>query len=113
MTHRQAVVGMLLVTFLWSIAGVVTRHLEAARSFEVTFWRSAANALVRLGFIGSQAQHVAQHSDAEAARIEMLECLQRVQRCLDSGWRRVVRVIQQQAALDPAEQARSARKRHK
>ena len=32
---------MLLVTLLWSTAGVVTRHLEAARSFEVTFWRSA------------------------------------------------------------------------
>lgn len=31
---------MVLVTLMWSIAGVVTRHLEAARSFEVTFWRS-------------------------------------------------------------------------
>ena len=30
---------------MWSIAGVVTRHLEAARGFEVTFWRSAFNAL--------------------------------------------------------------------
>lgn len=36
---------MVLVTLLWSIAGVVTRHLEAARSFEVTFWRSFFNAL--------------------------------------------------------------------
>jgi drug/metabolite transporter (DMT)-like permease len=25
---------------MWSIAGVVTRHLDFARSFEVTFWRS-------------------------------------------------------------------------
>lgn len=31
---------MVLVTLMWSIAGVVTRHLESARSFEVTFWRS-------------------------------------------------------------------------
>ena len=31
---------MLAVTLMWSIAGVVTRHLEHARSFEVTFWRS-------------------------------------------------------------------------
>ena len=31
---------MVLVTLMWSIAGVVTRHLEGARSFEVTFWRS-------------------------------------------------------------------------
>ncbi len=30
---------MVLVTAMWSTAGVVTRHLEAARSFEVTFWR--------------------------------------------------------------------------
>ena len=40
MTHRQAVGLMVLVTLLWSIAGVVTRHLDSARSFEVTFWRS-------------------------------------------------------------------------
>lgn len=45
MTHRRAVALMVLVTLLWSIAGVVTRHLDAARSFEVTFWRSGFNAL--------------------------------------------------------------------
>ena len=44
MTHRRAVALMVLVTLLWSIAGVVTRQLESARSFEVTFWRSAFNA---------------------------------------------------------------------
>jgi drug/metabolite transporter (DMT)-like permease len=31
---------MVAVTLMWSIAGVVTRQLEQARSFEVTFWRS-------------------------------------------------------------------------
>jgi drug/metabolite transporter (DMT)-like permease len=45
MTHRRAVALMILVTLMWSIAGVVTRQLESARSFEVTFWRSAFNAL--------------------------------------------------------------------
>lgn len=45
MTHRRAVLLMLLATLLWSTAGVVSRHLESARSFEVTFWRSAFNAL--------------------------------------------------------------------
>jgi drug/metabolite transporter (DMT)-like permease len=40
LTHTQAVFGMIAVTLLWSIAGVITRHLEQARSFEVTFWRS-------------------------------------------------------------------------
>jgi drug/metabolite transporter (DMT)-like permease len=39
---------MVLVTLMWSIAGVVTRHLDAARSFEVTFWRSLFNALALL-----------------------------------------------------------------
>jgi drug/metabolite transporter (DMT)-like permease len=38
--HGQAVVLMVAVTLMWSIAGVITRHLEHARSFEVTFWRS-------------------------------------------------------------------------
>jgi drug/metabolite transporter (DMT)-like permease len=45
MTHRRAVALMILATLLWSIAGVVTRHLDAARSFEVTFWRSLFVAL--------------------------------------------------------------------
>ena len=40
LTHGRAVLLMLLVTFMWSIAGVVTRQLEQAKSFEVTFWRS-------------------------------------------------------------------------
>lgn len=40
LTHSRAVAVMVAVTLMWSIAGVVTRHLEAARSFEVTFWRS-------------------------------------------------------------------------
>jgi drug/metabolite transporter (DMT)-like permease len=40
LTHTQAVFGMVAVTAMWSIAGVITRHLEHARSFEVTFWRS-------------------------------------------------------------------------
>ncbi|MDP1536009.1 MAG: DMT family transporter [Burkholderiales bacterium] len=44
MTHRRAVALMVLCTLLWSIAGVVTRQLDAARSFEVTFWRSFFNA---------------------------------------------------------------------
>ena len=45
MTHGRAVATMVAVTLLWSIAGVVTRWLDSAASFEVTFWRSAFNAL--------------------------------------------------------------------
>ena len=40
LTHSRAVLLMVAVTMMWSIAGVVTRHLEHAASFEVTFWRS-------------------------------------------------------------------------
>lgn len=31
---------MLVATFLWSLAGVFTRHLERAQGWEVSFWRS-------------------------------------------------------------------------
>ena len=40
LTHNRAVLLMVMVALMWSTAGVVTRHLESARSFEVTFWRS-------------------------------------------------------------------------
>ena len=36
---------MVIAAFLWSIAGVFTRHLDSAKSFEVTFWRSLFCAL--------------------------------------------------------------------
>jgi drug/metabolite transporter (DMT)-like permease len=45
LTHTQAVFVMVVVALMWSIAGVVTRQLEHARSFEVTFWRSLFTAL--------------------------------------------------------------------
>ena len=40
LTHRRAVLLMVFCALLWSTAGVVTRQLESALSFEVTFWRS-------------------------------------------------------------------------
>ena len=52
MTHRQAVWVMVAVTLMWSIAGVVSRWLESARGFEVTFWRSAFNALTLVLLLG-------------------------------------------------------------
>jgi drug/metabolite transporter (DMT)-like permease len=45
MSHSRAVSLMVFVTLLWSMAGVVTRHLDSAPSFEVTFWRSGFTAL--------------------------------------------------------------------
>lgn len=40
LSRRAAVFVMICTASLWSIAGVLTRQLEAARGFEVTFWRS-------------------------------------------------------------------------
>ncbi|HTT13458.1 MAG TPA: DMT family transporter [Burkholderiaceae bacterium] len=44
LTHRRAVGLMVCATLLWSIAGVVTRHLspelQRVGRFEITFWRS-------------------------------------------------------------------------
>jgi drug/metabolite transporter (DMT)-like permease len=40
LSHTKAVLLMIVVTLMWSIAGVVSRQLESARSFEMTFWRS-------------------------------------------------------------------------
>jgi drug/metabolite transporter (DMT)-like permease len=48
MGHARAALGMVFVTLLWSTAGVVSRSLQTAESFEVTFFRSVFN-LVGLG----------------------------------------------------------------
>jgi drug/metabolite transporter (DMT)-like permease len=41
---------MLVVTLMWSIAGIVTRQLDSAQSFEVTFWRSSFTAVALAGY---------------------------------------------------------------
>ena len=51
LTHRRAVLLMVFAAFLWSTAGVVTRQLESARSFEVTFWRSFFTVLSLLAML--------------------------------------------------------------
>ncbi len=38
--HARAIALMVVAATLWSIAGVVTRHLDFAGRWEVTFWRS-------------------------------------------------------------------------
>ncbi|MFV0678739.1 DMT family transporter [Ottowia sp.] len=47
-SHARAAWVMVLATLLWSIVGVVTRQLQAAQGFEITFWRSFFNALALL-----------------------------------------------------------------
>ena len=48
LTHGRAVLLIVVVTLMWATAGVVTRHLEQAASFEVTFWRSLFTVLALL-----------------------------------------------------------------
>ena len=59
MSHRRALLLMVCVTLMWSIAGIVTRHLDSARGFELTFWRSLFNAMalsVLLGWLQGPAR---------------------------------------------------------
>ena len=51
-SHARAAALMACAALLWSIAGVVTRHLEAARAFEITFWRSVFAGLFVLAGLG-------------------------------------------------------------
>ena len=55
---------MLLVTLLWSSAGVVGRQLQQAQGFEVTFWRSAFTALALNAATAVAARAGAVHSAA-------------------------------------------------
>ncbi len=40
MTHLQAVLLLIACNLMWSISGVVTRQLDGATGFEVSFWRN-------------------------------------------------------------------------
>lgn len=51
LTHRKAVWLMLLVTLMWSIAGLVSRQLTHAQGLEVTFWRSFFTVLTLLAIL--------------------------------------------------------------
>ncbi|RDI21456.1 EamA domain-containing membrane protein RarD [Pseudacidovorax intermedius] len=53
LTHSRAVGLMVLVTLMWATAGVVTRQLERAASFEVTFWRSFFTLLAMVLILGA------------------------------------------------------------
>ncbi len=52
MTRGRALATMVAVTLMWSIAGVVSRWLDGGASgYEITFWRSAFNALALVGLL--------------------------------------------------------------
>ncbi|WP_081857954.1 DMT family transporter [Thiomonas sp. FB-Cd] len=46
--HRLAVLAMVGATLLWSIAGVVTRHLHRNNGLDLVFWRSSFTAITVL-----------------------------------------------------------------
>jgi drug/metabolite transporter (DMT)-like permease len=48
LSRQSATLLMVLAPLLWSSAGVVTKRLESAQSFETTFWRSLFTALALL-----------------------------------------------------------------
>jgi drug/metabolite transporter (DMT)-like permease len=52
MTHARAVAAMVAATLLWSMAGVVSRQLDSAPTFEATFWRSAFNGAALILLLG-------------------------------------------------------------
>lgn len=58
LNHRRALLTLIGAAVLWSIAGVFTRHLDSARSFEVTFWRSLFCALTLIvWFVATRGVH--------------------------------------------------------
>ena len=44
-SHARAAWLMVLAALMWSTAGVVTRQIQGAQGFELTFWRSCFNAV--------------------------------------------------------------------
>ena len=56
MKHRNAVALMVLSALMWSLGGVVSRHLQSAEGLEITFWRSVfASITVLVWLIASRA----------------------------------------------------------
>ena len=54
LSHRSAALLLAFCALCWSVAGVFTRQLERADSFEVTFWRSFFCAVAMLAILGWQ-----------------------------------------------------------
>jgi drug/metabolite transporter (DMT)-like permease len=48
MSHRFAVVLLVMTTLMWSVSGLITRFLDRADGFEAVFWRSLFAVIVLL-----------------------------------------------------------------
>jgi drug/metabolite transporter (DMT)-like permease len=66
-SHAQAIALMVAAALLWSTAGVVTRQLEAAVRFEVTFWRGAFTVLSLLVLLPVWRQATRAHGKAKGS----------------------------------------------
>lgn len=67
--HARAVILMVAAALLWSTAGVVTRQLEGAVRFEVTFWRGAFTVLSLLLMLPVWRQATRGHGKAKGSPI--------------------------------------------
>lgn len=76
LSHRHAVIWMICAASLWSIAGVFTRHLDSARGFEITFWRSFFAAVFVAGVM------LRQYGRAFVPRLRLLGRLGFVSGCM-------------------------------
>jgi drug/metabolite transporter (DMT)-like permease len=65
--HARAVILMVAAALLWSTAGVVTRHLEGAVRFEITFWRGAFTVLSLLLMLPVWRQATRDHGKAKGS----------------------------------------------
>jgi len=54
MKHRTAVALMVAAALMWSLGGVVSRHLQTHEGLEIVFWRSVFAALTVLGWCAVQ-----------------------------------------------------------
>lgn len=66
LSHRNAALLLAFCALCWSIAGVFTRHLERADSFEVTYWRSFFCAIAMLAILGWRSRRARPASGASA-----------------------------------------------
>lgn len=67
--HAQAVMLMVAAALLWSTAGVVTRQLEGAVRFEITFWRGAFTVMSLLVMLPVWRNATRDHGKAQGAAI--------------------------------------------
>lgn len=72
LSHRAAIAVMACAAMMWSIAGVLTRQLESAGGYEITFWRSVFAGLFVLGALVWQKRGQALQTIRSSGRLGVL-----------------------------------------